>query len=112
MEKMNNNELLELLKIGDIKGFNEYRKENPEQDINFEGENFDGLDLGGINLRGAILRDCIFDEADLRWASLWGSYFEGATFSGAKLYGLKIDPDGMKMLINCIGIVAKDGWIS
>jgi len=123
METMNNDQLLELLKnrahyngsffvIGDIKGFNEYRKDNPKQKINFEGENFDNLDLEGINLRGAILRHCIFDKADLRWASLWGSYLEGATFSRANLYGVKVDSDGMKMLMDCIGIVAQNGWIS
>jgi uncharacterized protein YjbI with pentapeptide repeats len=139
METMNNDQLLELLKIGDIKGFNEYRKDNPKQKINFEEENFDCLDLEGINLRGAILRDCTFlgtkmaysnlkgtnlkdvcfDEADLQGASLWGSYLEGATFSRANLYGVKVDSDGMKMLMDCIGIVAQnrainitDGWIS
>lgn len=81
METMNNDQLLELLK-SDVNKFNQYREENPQQEIDFSHEDLSGADLSGADL------------------------------FGADLYGLKIDPDGMKMLMDCIGIVAQNGWIS
>ena len=43
-----------------------------------------------------------FSHPELFLATLWGSYSERAT-----LYGVKINLDGMKMLINCIGITVE-----
>ena len=50
METMSNDQLLELLKIGDIKGFNEYRKENPDQDIDFKRGDLSGGDLFEVKI--------------------------------------------------------------
>ena len=99
METMNNDQLLELLKIGDIKGFNEYRKENPDQDIDFKR-----ADLYKANLRGANLSCVFFEDADFRYADL-----RGADFKGANLYSSNfsfryviLSDSHLELLITCL----------
>ena len=78
MEKMSNDQLLELIKT-DVKKFNEYRKENPEQEIDFSH-----VDLRGANLFGADLRGVDLIGADVRGANLTWADMDGANMAFMK----------------------------
>lgn len=64
MNKLNDKELLELLKK-DVKSFNGYRTQFHEQKIDFSG-----ADLGGADLEGVYLRDANFKGANLSEATI------------------------------------------
>jgi len=97
MEKMSNDQLRELLKIGDVKGFNEYRQENPDQEIDLQEADLQEAELKGVNLKGVNLRDANFEEANLEDANFFGANLFLANFRGANLQGANLgDTDARK----------------
>ena len=72
MEKMNDKQLLELLK-NDVNKFNQYREENPQQEIDFSHEDLSGADLFGADLNGVDLIGADLRGANLIWADLGGA---------------------------------------
>ena len=106
MNQLNNKQLLELIK-NDVEGFNAYRSEYTDQEIDFEnanlykanlegvnlsgaylkGVNLAGADLRGADLRGANLTDANFYRADLRGANFYRANLKGANLTGADLRG-------------------------
>ena len=92
----NNAELLELL-TNDVEAFNRYRRNYPDQAINFykaglwdaklQGANLQGANLQGAYLEGADLRNAYLRDADLEGADLRGADLEGADLLGADLLG-------------------------
>jgi len=76
MNQLNNKQLLELIK-NDVEGFNAYRSEYTDQEIDFENANLYKANLEGVNLSGAYLKGvnlagADLRGADLRWADLAG----------------------------------------
>jgi len=74
MNKLNNKELLELLKT-DVKTFNLYREEYADQEIDFSNANLEGVNLKGANLKGVYFR----------WDSLKTANLKGVDFTGSKI---------------------------
>ena len=75
-KRLTNEELAEMLRGGSIgvTEFNDYREENPNQEIDFSDYNFSGLKLAELNLEGPIKLDKTdFAGADLRRASFLGA---------------------------------------
>jgi len=79
MNELNNKQLLELIKT-DVEGFNAYRKEYPNQEIDFSGANLYKANLVDANLEGANLY-----KANLRWAYLYDANLTGANLVDANL---------------------------
>lgn len=72
-----NQEQFDMLQYGAEK-WNEWRKNNPQEMINFQGAdlsqiNFDGFDLQAAHFEGAILKEATFKNSNLEKA-----YFSGA----------------------------------
>lgn len=89
MKKMNDDQLLELLKTS-VNGFNEYRQEYPDQKIDFsyrnlKGVNFFRASLHKVNFRGSNLK-----RAYLVWANFYKADFQDACLRGAELGGVNL----------------------
>ena len=78
---LNNAAMLALLE-NDVEAFNKYRKDNPDQPMDFYKAAFWDADLQGADLRDASLR-----YANLRGAALWGASLRGADLWAADLTG-------------------------
>lgn len=87
---MNDNELLELLKR-DVDKFNQYRKDNPEQKIDFRGADLEDTNLKKADLKEVDLRDANLKFADLRDANLQSADARGANFSWSCLARTNIE---------------------
>lgn len=72
----NKDELVTLLKNGNIAEFNKRRKPFRILDLS-------GADLSGVDLRGANLQGTNFTGANLTGAKLEGAYIQGANFTDA-----------------------------
>lgn len=77
--------MFELLRMGEIKAFNEKRDLSQEYDLS-------GADLSRIDLRGLITDNLNFNDAyfrmtDLRGVDFRNSKMEGASFAGANISG-------------------------
>ncbi len=88
---MANEEQLALLKAG-VEGWNEWRKKNPNAEIDLkmadlEGDYFVGADLKGADLSGANLFAAHLSKADLSGANLNSASLRETDLSGAKLRG-------------------------
>ena len=64
MNKLNNKELLELIKKNVIY-FNRYREKYPNQEINFSNANLEGVYLDGADLYKADLYDANLERVNL-----------------------------------------------
>jgi len=84
MEKLNDKELLQLIKT-DVKGFNAYREEYPNQKIDFSDDNLYKAYLEDANLEGANLY-----KANLRWAYLRRANLVDANRTDANLTGANL----------------------
>ncbi len=78
-------EMFQLLRMGDIKAFNEKHDASVEYDLS-------GTDLSRIDLRGLITDNINFEDAYFRMTDLRGVDFrnakmEGASFAGANISG-------------------------
>jgi len=78
-------EMFQLLRMGDIAGFNSKRDISEKYDLS-------GTDLSRIDLRGLITENINFDDAYFRMTDLRGIDFrkakmEGASFMGANISG-------------------------
>ena len=83
-ENLSNKALLSLLQ-NDVRKFNQYRDDNPEQSIYFFRADLQGANLLGANLLGANLIRADFWGANLQGAYLWDAKLQGAGFWGAIL---------------------------
>jgi uncharacterized protein YjbI with pentapeptide repeats len=85
-------------------GWNSWRRENPDIELDFSGEKFEGalrgnlseIDFSGAkfhraNLRSANLRGANFSNSELYYADLSTADLYGTNFSGASLYLAKLD---------------------
>lgn len=77
-------DLLNLLKE-DTPRFNQYRRENPRESVDFSGIILRGARLRGANLGGILLQKADLREADLVEASLGGADLREADLRGANL---------------------------
>jgi pentapeptide repeat protein len=116
------NEVLDLLKNGNIVDFNKKRRNKEFSDLNLEnadlenadllGANLEGAKLMDANLRNANLRDAYLMDANLRNAKLTdstleGSYLIGSNLEGAYLIGSSFDGANLEnaKLLNSIIII-------
>ena len=84
-EELNNAALLALLK-NDVEAFNKYRKDNPDQGIDFyRGGFFMDADLEGAKLQGSNLEGANLTDANLLRANLTDANLEGANLTDANL---------------------------
>ena len=86
---MKKESLLELLK-SDVVAFNEFRRNNPETEINLSYANLSHANLSHANLRGANLRGANLSGADLRDANLSYANLRDANLSYANLRGANL----------------------
>ncbi len=68
----------------DIKEWNEWRDENPDEEILLEGADLRSLNLSNVNLEGASLYKAHLEGAVLIEANI-GAYLEGAHMQNAIL---------------------------
>jgi uncharacterized protein YjbI with pentapeptide repeats len=92
--KLNNKELLELIKT-DIKAFNSYKEKYHWQKINFSNANLKGLNLeyanlGDVNLQYADLSYATLKNAYLKKANLQKSWINNTDFENANLKGVNL----------------------
>ena len=102
-EELKNAALLALL-TSDVEAFNRYRRNYPDQAINFynaglrdailRDANLAEASLQGADLRRAYLWDADLRGADLQGADLWAAKLTGADLRGANLQGA--DLEGVK----------------
>ena len=85
-----NIEQLELLK-SDVVAFNEFRRNNPETEINLSGADLSYANLSDADLRGADLSGADLSGADLSDANLSGANLSDANLSYANLSGANLD---------------------
>ena len=83
--KVLNDEMYELLRMGEIEKFNAIRDASKEYDLS-------GTDLSRIDLRGLIADNINFEDVYFRMTDLRGIDFrhakmEGASFAGANISG-------------------------
>ena len=100
---MSKDELIYLLR-NDVDRFNQYREDNPDQEIdlteadlfgaNLFGVNLSRADLSRANLREVNLREANLFEANLREVNLFEANVCDANFSWSCLHGANIR--GMK----------------
>jgi hypothetical protein len=88
---MADQEQVKLVKKG-AKGWNVWRKKNPQIEIELDGALLNGVDLSGVNLAGAKLNEALLSDgklngANLSNASLRGSWLNGTDLSEALLGG-------------------------
>ncbi len=95
-EPMTRERAIELLKT-DVKAWNEWRKENPKEELPdlSDADLFDailsGADLSSTNLSGAILHYAELSDADLSGANLSGAFLSGAHLMAANLTRATLD---------------------
>ena len=87
---MKKDEAIKLLKQGDVKTWNAYRKEHPEYRPDLQVGNFIQADLDEANLRGANLIEANLSEVDLsetnlRWVNLTKADLSRANLRDADL---------------------------
>ena len=82
---MKKESLLELLK-SDVVAFNEFRRNNPETEINLSYANLSYANLSHANLRGANLRGADLHDANLIRANLRDADLHDANLSDADLH--------------------------
>jgi len=99
---VNKEDLIALLRAGNVIEFNRHRKESMQNESTMElsgadlrGAIFHGADLRGANLSGADLRGAHLYGANLSGADLRGAGIIGANLSGADLRGAKLN--GVKL---------------
>jgi hypothetical protein len=81
------NELIKMLQNGEIKEFNQYRKDNPNEVINLYCADLSSADLRSANLSFANLRSADLSSADLRSANLSFANLSSADLSFANFRG-------------------------
>ena len=111
---MKKESLLELLK-SDVVAFNEFRRNNPETEINLShanlsyanlshanlsGANLRGADLSYANLRGADLSYANLSYANLSYANLSHANLSGANLRDANLLGANLS--GANLDMSCL----------
>jgi hypothetical protein len=82
---MTNEEHVKLLKQ-DVQAWNEWRKNNPEVELDLRGADLSGATLAVSNLSGANLAEADLAEANLAMADLSGANLPGADLYEAYLY--------------------------
>jgi len=85
-----NKEHLTLLRQG-VKAWNEWRKENPEINMDLRGAHLEGAFLWEANLQRADLRGANLERADLRGAHLEEAYLGEAHLERADLRGAHLE---------------------
>ena len=78
-----NDEMFELLRMGEIEAFNSKRDVSVEYDLS-------GTDLSRIDLRGLVADNINFEDAYFRMTDLRGIDFRQAKMEGASLAGANI----------------------
>ncbi|MGV7222062.1 MAG: pentapeptide repeat-containing protein [Nitrospinales bacterium] len=76
---MANEELFKLIKQG-VEGWNSWKENNPDAEIDFSS-----VDLRGINLQSANLKNANFREAKLQFVNFTKANLEGAILEKAKM---------------------------
>ena len=89
-EAMANQEQLEILKQG-VEVWNEWRKDNPDVEIDLVGAYLKGLYLSKAMLARAVLFEANLTEADLSFVNLAGATLARADLIRANLSGADID---------------------
>lgn len=79
----------------DMTEWNEWRKKNPQTDVNLQEAPLDSIFLGDVKLAGDKLDRAKFERANLRdahceGAQLWGAHLEHADLVGAHLEGAQL----------------------
>jgi|DEB0MinimDraft_10_1074344.scaffolds.fasta_scaffold352824_2 uncharacterized protein YjbI with pentapeptide repeats len=90
MNKLNNKELLELLKT-DVKTFNLYREEYADQEIDFSNANISWANLTGANLCNANLTGAFIFNSNIRLANLHNANILGANLQDSYLSGANVE---------------------
>ncbi|MFA5251019.1 MAG: pentapeptide repeat-containing protein, partial [Phycisphaerae bacterium] len=89
-----NKEQYELLlgcsKSGDVKPWNKYRKEHPDDEIWLQGADLMEANLQGANLWKANLQDADLTDANLQGADLGYANLQSADLWGVNLQGVDL----------------------
>jgi Pentapeptide repeats (8 copies) len=94
-------EVYQLLSLGSVDDFNEYRKSNPNLRIVLHNAALRGIPLPRINLRGADLSGTNFVGANLEYADFTNAILKKVNFFKADLFRAKFrgaDLEGAKGL--------------
>ena len=86
-----NDPMFELLRIGDIKKFNDQRDVGTE--YNLRGTDLSRIDLRGLNADNLNLSDAYFRQTDLRGIDFRKANLEGASFAAANISGCYFPPE-------------------
>lgn len=79
-------EIVAMLRAGQVAEFNQWRKENPTIPIDLSGVNLQRASLQKANLHGANLSWSNLSEADLTEADLSWSYLTEANLNETEIY--------------------------
>ena len=82
--------------LENIREFNKYRKDNPNEEIDLIGAKLIGADLSEADLSEADLSEANLSGADLSGACLSGANLRGAILRGAKLIGADLRGANLK----------------
>jgi len=96
MKKLNDKQLLCLVKT-DIESFNDYRKKNPDQkieftkleDINFKNSSLDGANFSNMNLEGLNFADSYMGKVNLKESNIINCDFTRCHLNNSDLRGVK-----------------------
>jgi uncharacterized protein YjbI with pentapeptide repeats len=83
--KMLDDEMFQLLRMGEVQAFNEKRDYSQEYDLS--GTDLSRIDLRGLNADNLNLEDTYFRMSDLRGIDFRNAKMEGASFAGSNISG-------------------------
>jgi uncharacterized protein YjbI with pentapeptide repeats len=83
--KVLDDEMYQLLRMGDIETFNQKRDMSVEYDLS--GTDLSRIDLRGLNADNLNLEDAYFRMTDLRGIDFRNAKMKGASFAGSNISG-------------------------